>query len=32
LKLSDYHNIAAACRYHARDATWALATLGLTST
>jgi len=32
LKLSGYHNIAAACRYHARDATRALATLGLTPT
>ena len=32
LKLSGCHNIAAACRYHARDATRALATLGLTPT
>jgi DDE family transposase len=29
LKLGGYHNIAAACRYHARDATRALVTLGL---
>jgi predicted transposase YbfD/YdcC len=29
LKLSGYPNIAAACRYHARDATRVLATLGL---
>ena len=32
LKLSGYRNIAAACRYHARDATRALATLELTPT
>jgi hypothetical protein len=31
-KLSGHHNIAAACRYHARDATRALATLKLTPT
>jgi predicted transposase YbfD/YdcC len=29
LKLGGYSNIAAACRYHARDATRVLATLGL---
>jgi hypothetical protein len=29
LKTTGYANIAAACRYHARDATRTLATLGL---
>jgi hypothetical protein len=29
LKLGGYHGIAAATRYHARDATRTLATLGL---
>ena len=29
LKMTGHASIAAACRHHARDATWTLATLGL---